>query len=133
MQETFLNAHRALPSFRNTGGYASWLYRIATNTCISSWRRKQRKPVVNESVSRAQVDNSPDPHRIAAARQLLRQMIDTFDDRDVAIIVQHYIAGMDQTQVAESLSISRRAVAKRIRKIRDRMGQRWPEEFGHDE
>jgi RNA polymerase sigma-70 factor (ECF subfamily) len=40
-QDTFLKAYQALPKFRPEASLYTWLYRIATNTCIDY----KRKPV----------------------------------------------------------------------------------------
>jgi len=43
-QEIFLNLLHALPGFRGEAAFTTWLYRIATNTCIArSKQRKQRR------------------------------------------------------------------------------------------
>ena len=41
-QETFVRAYRALPSFRGTSSFQTWLYRIAINLTIDSMRTRQR-------------------------------------------------------------------------------------------
>ena len=41
VQETFLKAWKALPTFRADSGIYTWLYRIATNEALSFLRRKK--------------------------------------------------------------------------------------------
>lgn len=40
-QETFIKAFKALPSFKEGFSFSSWIYRIASNTCIDFMRRKR--------------------------------------------------------------------------------------------
>lgn len=121
LQETFFNAYRGLSSFRNTSGYAAWLYRIATNVCLTFLRRKYRKDSRLKEISVPEAGRSGDPVQLVTVRQVLSRIVDILDERDFAIVVEHYIAGMDQGQIAQSLGISRRAVAKRLKKLRDRL------------
>jgi RNA polymerase sigma-70 factor, ECF subfamily len=43
LQETLLNAWRALPRFERRSSLKSWLYTIATNTCLRSIERRPRR------------------------------------------------------------------------------------------
>jgi RNA polymerase sigma-70 factor (ECF subfamily) len=42
-QETMLRAFRAMPRFIGQSGIATWLYRIAHNTCLDMLKKPQRK------------------------------------------------------------------------------------------
>jgi len=42
-QEVFVKAYRALSGFDFRAGFATWLYRIATNTCLDLLRRRNRE------------------------------------------------------------------------------------------
>ena len=44
LQETFLQAYRHLPAFRGESQLGTWLYRIATNTCLMLRRSRARHP-----------------------------------------------------------------------------------------
>ena len=43
LQETLLNAWRALPRFEGRSSLKSWLYRIATNACLKTIERRPRR------------------------------------------------------------------------------------------
>src|ERR1700755_1529076 len=45
MQETLLRAWRALPRFEGRSSLRSWLYRIATNTCLDLVARRPKRVV----------------------------------------------------------------------------------------
>ncbi|MDJ0764998.1 MAG: sigma-70 family RNA polymerase sigma factor [Myxococcota bacterium] len=121
LQETFMKAYNALSGFENKAGVGSWLYRIATNVCLDSLRSRRRKTLNFKDIKYLEELNTDAPGRAMAARQVLSHLIDRLDGRDLTIVVDHFITGMDQTQIAASLGISRRAVNKRLSKIRDRM------------
>ncbi|MGZ4142980.1 MAG: sigma-70 family RNA polymerase sigma factor, partial [Actinomycetota bacterium] len=44
VQETFLRAFRAFDQFEEGTNLKAWLYKILTNTFISSYRKRQREP-----------------------------------------------------------------------------------------
>lgn len=41
IQDTFIKSYNALPSFQFTYSFSSWIYRIASNTCIDFIRKKK--------------------------------------------------------------------------------------------
>ena len=45
VQETYLRAYRGFSGFEEGTNLRAWMYRILTNTCINSYRKKQREPV----------------------------------------------------------------------------------------
>ncbi len=43
MQDVMLRAWRALPTFEGRSSFRSWLYRIATNTCLTALEKRPRR------------------------------------------------------------------------------------------
>jgi RNA polymerase sigma-70 factor (ECF subfamily) len=127
VQETFVNAFRALDSFRYGDSHLPWLYRIATNACLKIIRTRKRKGVALTDSPERMADRPQDPVREMHARQVLERLVGELDERSLEILVAHYVAGMDQGQIAASLGISRRAVVKRLTKLRRRAGHLFEE------
>jgi RNA polymerase sigma-70 factor (ECF subfamily) len=48
LQETFLKAYRAYPRFEEGTNLRAWLFRILTNTYISTYRSRQRAPQLSD-------------------------------------------------------------------------------------
>ena len=61
-----------------------------------------------------------DPVAKIHVRRVLEELTCELDERGMEILTAHYIAGMNQGQIAASLGISRRAVVKRLTKLRAR-------------
>jgi len=53
LQETLLAAWRGLPSFQGAASLRTWLYRIATNTCLNLIRTASRRPQMTEPLPAA--------------------------------------------------------------------------------
>ena len=45
VQETYLRAWRGYPGFRGRSSVRTWLYRIATNACLTAIERRARRPL----------------------------------------------------------------------------------------
>lgn len=120
VQQTFINAFRALPAFRDAGhGHLPWLYRIATNVClkmITTRRKRGTTPLDDER--QAIAAPRADPVATLHARAILEQLVDLVDEKTLAIFVAHYVDGLDQGEIAAELGISRRAVVKRLTALR---------------
>jgi RNA polymerase sigma factor (sigma-70 family) len=125
VQETFLAAFRGLGSFTYGASHLPWLYRIATNACLKAIRTRRRKGASPLDQPEREPAPERDPVREIHARRALEELFEKLDARGREILVAHYVAGMDQGQIAEALGISRRAVVKRLSKLRSRAGDLW--------
>jgi RNA polymerase sigma-70 factor (ECF subfamily) len=62
-QEVFIKIHRSIDNFREDSRLFTWIYRIATNECLSFLEKKKRRfflpigDIANELI--AKLDNSP--------------------------------------------------------------------------
>src|SRR6267378_8293122 len=67
-QETFVRVHRYLPSFKGDSSFFTWTYRIATNLCLDSARKRGRNERVElEQGDEAEVEAAMDPPSAALA------------------------------------------------------------------
>jgi len=125
VQETFLAAFRGLGSFTYGESHLPWLYRIAVNACLKALRTRRRKGASPLDDQERWPSPERDPVRDIHARRALEELLETLDERGQEILVAHYIAGMDQGQIAVALGISRRAVVKRLTKLRGLAADIW--------
>ena len=121
VQETFLSAYRAMDSFRYGDNHLPWLYRIGTNVCLKMLRTRKRKgaqPMENVEMERIEAPLPTDPATRISVRAQLLQLQDSLDERSMEIVVSHFVLGMNQQEVADVLGISRRAVVKRLTRLK---------------
>ena len=123
VQETFISAFRALDSFSYGDSYLPWLYRIGTNSCLKMLRTKKRKGALPmENVETTTGDTSfADPADRISVRTQLESLQQKLDERNMEIVVSHFILGMNQQEVAQMLGISRRAVVKRLTRLKNQI------------
>src|SRR5215218_11361274 len=59
MQEAMLRAWRGLESFEGRSSLRSWLYKIATNTCLDTIARRKRRLLPEEYAPKADPEKPP--------------------------------------------------------------------------
>jgi RNA polymerase sigma-70 factor (ECF subfamily) len=126
-QDTFLKAYQALPKFRPEASLYTWLYRIATNTCIDY----KRKPVFEslfgaseegERLIHDRVSDDPSPERLYQSKQMnqaLQEGLARLSPKLRAVIVLLEIEGLSYEEIAETLDISLGTVKSRVARARE--------------
>ena len=117
VQETFLRAQR---SIRLLTGHVHfpWLYRITLNVSIEMIRSGRRRALLSDSLDEAVHSNAPHLDEVIDGRRRLEELCRLADGRDLEILIAHFVHGLDQGEVADNLGISRRAVVKRLARLR---------------
>jgi RNA polymerase sigma-70 factor, ECF subfamily len=79
LQETLLNAWRALPQFEGRSSLKSWLYRIATNACLKTIERRPKRVLP--------IDYGPagDPHDPLAAPLVESVWLEPYPDAGIEL------------------------------------------------
>ena len=133
-QETFLSAFEALPSFRADASVATWLYRIAVNTC----RDLLRSQAVRRSMSLTGEgeDFPPEPAGTSAehrspeellrrkqqARQL-EQAIGRLPPLYREAFVLRHVEGLSYEEMSEALGADGSTLRMRVYKARQELSQ----------
>jgi RNA polymerase sigma-70 factor (ECF subfamily) len=126
-QDAFLKAYQALPKFRPEASLYTWLYRIATNTCIDY----KRKPVFEslfgaseegERLIHDRASDAPSPERLYQSKQInqaLQEGLAKLSPKLRAVIVLLEIEGLSYEEIAETLDISLGTVKSRVARARE--------------
>ncbi len=133
VQETFLQAFKAIDSFEGRSGLGTWLYRIAYNTAMM--HRRGRRPAVS-------LDEDPDdgatvPEQLydwcclpeqdlqtAEVRAELARAIASLPETLRAVFVLREQEGLSTEACAEALQISADVVKQRLHRARLRLRER---------
>jgi RNA polymerase sigma-70 factor (ECF subfamily) len=144
LQETFLNAFRAIDRFEERSSLSTWLYRIAYNASLMRLRKRgqmttfslDRPPGEQDesewTVSRHLTDWStiPDDQLLTAeAREEMDRAIAELPETLRSTFVLRDIQGLSGAETAEILGITVQAVKNRLHRARLRLRDRLSDYF----
>src|SRR5262245_35268994 len=134
LQDTMVQVYRHLASFRGESQFATWLYRIATNTALMHRRASARRPAEPLDAYLPQFDadgrHTATPAELQVAsradelldRRLLadkaRDMIARLPDLYREAFVLRDLEELSSTEVAQVLGIDTAAVRQRVHRAR---------------
>ncbi len=128
-QDVFLKAYQALPKFQPNASLYTWLYRIATNTCIDY----KRKPVweslfgsteEGEKIIHDLASDAPSPEKLYQSKQIdkaLQECLGKLSSKLRAIIVLKEVEELSYEEMSETLDISIGTVKSRIARAREEL------------
>lgn len=114
-QEVVLNLWKAYPSFRGESKISTWMYRIALNTCISFYRRKN----INLNYTDNFVDVMEEIPMDDNLKDLYK-LINKLNDIEKALVLL-YLEDKSYKEIAEITGITMTNVATRLNRIKIKM------------
>ncbi|MDR0927805.1 MAG: sigma-70 family RNA polymerase sigma factor [Ignavibacteria bacterium] len=142
VQETFIKAYKSLNSFSFDYAFSSWLYKIASNSCIDFIRKKRNivylsqmnpDPESNEDYEIPDDSYLPDKNIINKERfEIIKNAIDSLPDKYKAIIKLRHDEDLDYTEIADKLNMPLGTVKVnlfRARKILELQLRKYPDVF----
>jgi RNA polymerase sigma-70 factor (ECF subfamily) len=155
VQETYLRAWRAYDGFEGRSSVRTWLYRIATNACLTAIERRGRRPLPSglgapDDDPSAPVVSAPqvpwlqplpdallaspqdDPAAAAAARAGIRlamvAALQYLSARQRAVLILRDVLDWPAAEVAAMLGTTTTAVNSGLRRARAQLAQALPDE-----
>jgi len=128
-QDVFLKAYQALPKFQPEASLYTWLYRIATNTCIDY----KKKPIFEslfgdsregERLVHDRASDAPSPEKLYQSKQIdkaLQEILGKLSPKLRAIIILKEIEELSYEEIADALEISMGTVKSRIARAREEL------------
>ncbi|MFB9359590.1 RNA polymerase subunit sigma-70 [Amorphoplanes nipponensis] len=149
VQETLLRAWRAFGTYdESRASLRTWLYRIATNACLTALRGRARRPLPSGLVAALEDPDAPmtparevpwlqpwrtDPADVVAARSRLRlafvAALQFLPPRQRAILLLRDVLEFPAAEVAATLGTSTAAVNSGLQRARARMGETREEDL----
>ena len=118
-QDVWVTVWQAVPGFRCESAFSTWLYRIASNTCLQ-WLRK-RKGGRETALDEAATATSENPASIVANKQRVRSLVAAVNSLPPTLTMPLALRvdeGLSYAEIAEALGCSIAAVKMRIRRAR---------------
>jgi RNA polymerase sigma-70 factor, ECF subfamily len=153
VQETYLRAWKAYSGFKGQSSLRTWLYRIATNTCLTALEGRQRRPLptglgapssdpTGELVERTEVpwleplpdqhDDPTDPATIVGSRESVRlafvAALQHLSPRQRAVLVLRDVLQWKAAEVGEAIGASTAAVNSLLQRARAQLDAVRPSE-----
>ena len=128
-QESMLRAFRAYERYRGDG-VASWLYRIAHNTCLDvlkSARMKRAAPLAGESAPEP-TDPAPTPEERYLAdsdRDALWAEVQKLPLEQQTLLSLYYGENMSYQELSAALSLPEGTVKSRLSRAKDALRKGW--------
>jgi RNA polymerase sigma-70 factor (ECF subfamily) len=155
VQETYLRAWRSFDGFEGRASVRTWLYRIATNVCLTAIERRGRRPLPSGLGGPAENPESPlveglevpwlqpfpdalltgkreDPAAVAASRAGIRlafvAALQYLSARQRAMLILRDVLELPAAEVANLLGTTTTAVNSGLRRARAQLAQALPAE-----
>ena len=134
VQETMVKAYRNFHSFASDSNLSAWLYRIQTNTYISAYRRRRRRPVeysadgITDHELETQARRTSTGH-VSAEDQALATFPDTeimaamrsLPDQLRAVVYYADVEGFRYKEIADIMGTRRGTVGSRLQRGRQHL------------
>lgn len=122
-QETFVLAHRALPTFREESSLLTWVLRIAVRVSLESRARRRRRQ--GEELDE-QMAAPIDTHAEVAAREEMRRFLNALEKLPVeqrAVLGLFAFEGLSHAEIANVLGVAEGTVWSRLARARMQLAQ----------
>ena len=155
VQETYLRAWKSYDRFEGRSSMRTWLYRIATNVCLTALEGKQRRPMPTGLGAPSEQPEAPlaenhevpwlqpvpdsllggdrsDPASIVASKESMRlaliAALQHLPPKQRAVLILRDVLKWKASEVAEQLEISTAAVNSALQRARAQIEQLAPSE-----
>jgi len=154
MQETLLSAWQGLAGFQGRSSVRTWLYRVATNSCLKALRSAGRRLPVNwpppgedppepsrvgeviwlqpypDILLEGIADRDPGPEATYEARETISlafiTALQALPPRQRAVLILRDVLGFPTSQVADILDCSENSAASALKRARATMRRQFP-------
>lgn len=138
-QEVFLRVYQGLHRFRMQSEFATWLYRITTNVCLTHRSRRKKQAHVSLDDEQDESEGEPHPRSVAVSedplpdQQAMAENISTHIRRAMELLspqqkmvftLKHY-QGLKLREIADAMQCTEGTVKKHLftatQRMRDRL------------
>jgi RNA polymerase sigma-70 factor (ECF subfamily) len=125
LQETFIKAYQALPSFNLNKGmnFSGWLTRISINCCLDLLRRHQSRQKKESNWAQTQLTNSPANHlaknpesvgQLQALKDKIENYLEKLPPKQRMVFILRHYQGFTIREIAEDMGVSEGTVKRML-------------------
>ena len=116
LHDVFLKIHNQIGALQEEDKLASWIYRIARNAVIDSYRkRKDMVPHQDDIAVDDSLGSTDIPEKLAPS---LRAMVEQLPEKYKEALILSDFQGVKQTEIAKTLGLSVSALKTRVQRAR---------------
>ncbi len=140
-QEAFLNAYRALGTFRLGDRFSSWIYRIANNLSIDHLRKRRHREISIDAPVNAEgdmfiqlPDTGNDPERQVVETEfkaMVEKAIQELSPTYRTVVVLRHVHNLSYEEIAHVMKIPLGTVKTRLFRAREMLNARVQAWSGH--
>ncbi|MDB5101761.1 MAG: polymerase, sigma-24 subunit, RpoE [Cyanobacteria bacterium RYN_339] len=146
VQDVFLKAFKGMTGFKGASSFRTWIYQIATNTCLNHLAKAERRyahdsleaPLgtdYDQTLGDRLPDPGPVPEEAAVTAEIYRRIGEAVDRLPAdfrAVLVLRDFQDLSYEEVARALDLNLGTVKSRLARAR-RQVQKWVEDLFSDE
>ena len=141
-QEVMIKLFRNIGSFKGDSKFSTWVYRVATNTCLDELKKGRRHSHTslnteydtgNGEITYEVEDTSPTPEEMTEKKELRSMVADAVQRLSPghrAAIILRDIKGFSYDEIAKILNCSEGTVKSRISRARASLKEVLEKDFG---
>jgi RNA polymerase sigma-70 factor (ECF subfamily) len=117
VHDVFLKIHERIESLKEPDKLPAWIYQIARNSIVDSYRRKQiiTSPDLSQFEQNEIIETPEDLNRV------VRSMIEKLSDQDKEVLLLSDFEGIKQADIAQRLGISVSGAKSRVQRARKKL------------
>ena len=120
-QEIIAQLWKAYPSFRKESKFSTWMYRVALNTAITSFKKSKRQPIkVGLPIESAQLENEEYDSKNEEQIHHMHQAINQLSGIEKSIILL-FLENKDYEEIAEITGITQNYVRVKMNRIKHKL------------
>ncbi len=124
LQDTFIRVHGALKKFKGEASFSTWIYRIAHNTVLMSYRKNQKAKYHDPFEDQIAVCSHADLYQ---NKQLVHRVLADLTIEDRFLLVTREIDGLSFEEIAQICGISAGTLRTRLHRLKDSIRNRFSE------
>lgn len=126
-QEIIFQLWKSYPTFSGKSRLSTWIYRVALNTAMLSFRRK--RPVIVYTDALPELPDDDIDEEQLYRQNLLFSMLQELDDGDKALITL-YLEDLSYREIAEITGITENYVGVKINRLKITLQQKIKQQHG---
>jgi RNA polymerase sigma-70 factor (ECF subfamily) len=104
VQETFIAASKHIAGLRDDEKFGSWLFGIAHQKCIQSWRKQNRNEALRDEIADVPEEFEDDPGKLLIRREQEAQFMNLLNQLPPlqrAVLLLHFVEDFSLVEIAD--------------------------------